>query len=201
MLQIAGKPILEHIITGARNQGFRNIALAVHHLAEVIENYFGDGSSSGVEIQYLREEFPLGTAGALSLINPPPKEDILVINGDVITDLRFERILDFHEQFQAMGTMAVQMHELQNPFGVVNTSGVEIVSYEEKPSTHSMINAGIYVLDPSAVSLLEPKTYFSMPALFERLRENGYKTIAYPIHEKWTDIGRHDDFAKAEMDM
>lgn len=197
MLPIAGKPILEQIILRVKSEGFSKFVVAIHHLGEQIEAYFGDGSKFGVEIEYLRENKPLGTAGALSLLMNNFDFPLIVTNGDVLTDVRFRDLLDFHIQNQAAATMAVQSHRYQNPFGVVKTNGIEIISYEEKPYTESLINAGVYVHNVTNLSYLERGVYCDMPDLFRVLRSRGLKTIVYPIHEKWIDVGRVEDYDRA----
>jgi dTDP-glucose pyrophosphorylase len=200
MILIGGRPILEHIICHAKEDGFTKFILSIHHLGEVIEEFFGDGKSFEVEISYVRETTPLGTAGALGLINPEPTEPIIVTNGDVLTKIRYGDILDYHIQNDAMATMAVQTFESQNPFGVVETSGIVITGYEEKPISRVMVNAGVYVLDPGTLKLLEKNSVCQMPLLFELIREKGLKTIAFPLHEKWFDLGSPGDLAKATED-
>ena len=197
MLLIAGKPILEHIIESAKIEGFSNFILAIHHLGHIIEEYFGNGDSFGVKIEYLREDLPLGTAGALSLLNPIPEDAFVVTNGDVITDIHYGDLLDFHLQHSAIATMAVRVHELQNPFGVVKTQGIEILDYEEKPIFRSQINAGVYVLDPSVIRYLVKSESCDMPVLFQKLQKESEKVVAYPIHERWLDIGQPDQLQKA----
>ncbi len=197
MLRLGEKPILEHIIERAKKEGFSRFILAIHHLGEVIEEYFGDGKTLGVNISYVKEKAPLGTAGALSLIEPKPSQPIIVTNGDVLTDIKYGEILDFHNYSKGIATMAVQMREWQNPYGVVNTDGIEITSYEEKPITRTLINAGVYVVDPSVLELLTCVTSCDMPQLFELARAKGMKTVAYFAHESWMDIGTHEDFESA----
>ena len=197
MLKIAGKPILELIIMRAKNQGFLNFTLAIHHLGEVIEEYFGDGSSLGVNIEYLREKSPLGTAGALSLLESIPTEPLVITNGDVLTDVKFGKMLEFHLQNDATATMAVQVQEWQQPFGVVATSGIQITGFEEKPNMRALVNAGVYILNPSALSFLNHDVPIGMPSLFESIRFNNYKTIAYILHENWIDVGTPEQFEHA----
>ena len=201
MLQLGGKPILEHIMVQAKNEGITKFILTTHHLGDVIEGYFGDGQSLGVEISYIREKTPLGTAGALRLITPKPTKPIIVTNGDVLTNSQYSYILDFHNQNQAIATMAVQVYESQNPFGVVQTTGIEITGYKEKPIVNSLINAGVYVLDPSALDLLDKYEECNMPTLFEDLKKEGLKIIAFPLHEKWMDLGSPSDLAKAMYEI
>jgi len=200
LLEVAGKPMLEHIIDRAKLEGFNHFLLSINYLGEMIEDYFGHGKRLGVQIDYLRESSPLGTAGALSLLKPIPNGPFVVANGDVITDIRYGGLLDFHVRHSATATMAVRLHEWQHPFGVVNTEGIEIVGIEEKPVARSHINAGVYVLDPVALNTLTENIHCDMPTLFERLRANGQRTVAYPMHEPWLDVGRPDDLKQANID-
>lgn len=197
MLQVAGKPMLEHIIERAKLEGFSRFVLAIHYLGHVIEEYFGDGARLGVCIDYLKEESPLGTAGALSLLNPRPELPFVVTNGDVITDIRYGELLDFHGRHNALATMAVRVHEWQHPFGVVQLDGVGIIGFEEKPTARSYINAGVYALEPVALEHLGEGDHCNMPTLFERLQAKGQRAVAYPMHEPWLDVGRPDDLARA----
>lgn len=197
LLPVRGKPLLEHIIERAKAEGFEHFILAVHHLAHMIEEYFGDGSRLQVKIEYLREESPLGTAGALGLLDPRPESTFLVSNGDVLTDIRYAELLDFHRRHGASATMAVRLHEWQHPYGVVQTDGVDMVGFEEKPIARSHINAGIYVIEPEALDALTSGEHCDMPALFTRLHERGARTIVYPMHEPWLDVGREEDLKKA----
>jgi dTDP-glucose pyrophosphorylase len=199
LLPIAGKPILEHIINRAKVEGFSHFILAIHHLGNMIEEYFGNGGALGVNIEYLREESPLGTAGALSLLDPLPESPFVVTNGDVLTDIHYGEFLDFHVQHNATATMAVGVHEWQNPFGVVETQGVEIIGYEEKPLLRTHINAGVYILEPSAISFLVKSVPCDMPTLFNLIQEHKMRTVAYPIHESWIDIGRPKDYIRADL--
>ena len=197
MLMVSGKPMLEHIIERAKQEGFSRFVLALHYLGHVIEEYFGDGNRLQVQIDYLREQSPLGTAGALGLLNPLPTLPFAVTNGDVMTDIHYGELLDFHTRHNAAATMAVRVHEWQHPFGVVQTNGVDIIGFEEKPVHRSHINAGVYVLEPEALGLLERDIRCDMPTLFERLQEIEKRTVAYPIHEPWLDVGRQEDLNRA----
>lgn len=198
LLPIGGKPILEHIIRRASSQGFSNFTIAVHHLGNMIENYFGTGESLGVRIEYLREESPLGTAGALSLLSSIPKQPLIVTNGDVLTDINYGELIDFHVQNSAVATMAVRRHEMQNPFGVVNIEDYLISGYEEKPIITSYINAGVYVFDHSVPRLFKNPEKLDMSQLFQKLLIDSRKIIAYPVHEGWLDVGHPQDFLKAK---
>jgi dTDP-glucose pyrophosphorylase len=197
MVEIGGKPMLEHIIDRAKLEGFNQFVLAIHHLGHIIESHFGNGERFGVTIDYLREDSPLGTAGALSLLSPRPDAPFVVTNGDVITDIRYGELLDFHSRYEASATMAVRVHELQHPFGVVQMQGVEIIGFEEKPIARSHINAGVYVLCPDVLSELTSGAVCDMPSLFERLQAKAKLTVAYPMHELWLDVGRPADLKMA----
>ena len=201
MLQVAGKPMLEHIIERAKLTGFSHFVLAIHYLGEMIEGYFGSGERLGVQIDYLREQSPMGTAGSLGLINPSPDKPFVVTNGDVITDIRYGELLDFHIRHAAAATMAVRVHEWHHPFGVVHTKGIEIIGLEEKPIARSHINAGVYVLDPVALNVLTADAHCDMPTLFERLRIKDKRTVAYPMHEPWLDVGRPSDLEIANEQL
>jgi dTDP-glucose pyrophosphorylase len=197
LLLVGGKPMLEHILERAKANGFQHFVVAVHYLGHMIEEYFGDGRRWQIKIEYLREDSPLGTAGALALLNPRPNLPFLVSNGDVLTDIHYGEVLDFHCRHQASATMAVRQHEWQHPFGVVRTKGVDIIGFEEKPVTRSHINAGIYVLDPESLNALAAGEHCDMPTLFGRLQERAARTIVYPMHEPWLDVGRADDLERA----
>jgi dTDP-glucose pyrophosphorylase len=201
MLSVGGKPILEHIIERARGEGFHRFVLAIHYLGEMIEHHFGDGSHWQVEIEYLKEPSPLGTVGAISLLSRRPDAPFLVSNGDVLTDIRYGELLEFHTRYRAAATMAVRLHEWQHPFGVVRTNGVDIIGFEEKPIARSHINAGIYVLDPDALDALEAGEHCNMPTLFSRLQDRAKRTIVYPMHEPWLDIGHPDELERAHEEQ
>lgn len=197
MLIVDGKPMLEIIIERAIRDGFNHFILAIHYLGHMIEEHFGDGSKWQVKIEYLREESPLGTAGAISLLNETPENPFIVTNADLISDVNYSELLDFHSHHKATATMAVRLYEWEHPFGVVKINGVDIVGFEEKPITRNHINAGIYVLSPKCLIIVKKGEFCDMPTLFERLKTNGDRTIVYPIHEPWLDVGRVDDLERA----
>ena len=199
MLIVNGRPILEHILLRAKTSGFSKFLIATNYLRSLIEDHFQDGSKLAIEIEYLREEEPLGTAGALSLMGVTPELPIVISNADVLSSLDYSRILEFHETSGSVATMAVRLHELQHPFGVVEIDGVEIIGLKEKPIIQSFINAGIYVLSPVALKFLQPNEYCDMTTLFERLRLAGEKTCAYPLHEGWADVGTPSDLDTARQ--
>ena len=149
----------------------------------------------------LREESPLGTTGAIALLNPRPEIPFLVSNGDVLTDIHYGALLDFHCRHGSATTMAVRLHEWQNPFGVVRTNGIDFIDFEEKPIARSHINAGVYVLEPCSLEALSHNEHCDMPTLFSRLQERSARTIVYPIHEPWLDVGRKDDYLTAQKNF
>jgi len=197
MLLVGGKPMLQNIIERARDEGFGEFLLSVNYLAHMIEEYFGDGSALDVNIEYIHEDSPLGTAGSLSMISEQIDQPFVVTNGDVITDIRYSDLLEFHQRQESIATMAVRLHEWQHPFGVVQMDGLNIVGFEEKPVARSHINAGVYALSPLALKELNFGEFCDMPTLFERLQAKSFKTIAYPMHEPWLDVGRNEDLDQA----
>lgn len=198
MLPVGNKPMLEHIIERAMANGFSNFILAIHYLGHMVEDYFGDGAKMNAHIEYIRENSPLGTAGALGLLAQPPEAPFIVTNGDVLTDINYGELLDFHIRHQAAATMAVRTHEWQHPFGVVQTQGLDIIGFEEKPIARTHINAGIYVLSPESLNVLNTNESCDMPTLFERLQASKQRTVAYPMHEPWLDVGRPSDYETAQ---
>jgi dTDP-glucose pyrophosphorylase len=195
MIPIGGRPMLEVIIERFRNQGFQRVTLCVNHLAEIIMDHFGDGQAFGVEIDYIQEPKRLGTAGALSLIEPRPKLPTIVMNGDILTSVNFAQLLRFHYDNRAMATMGLNRFQYVLPYGVVDVVGHSIRAFKEKPAYDFFVNAGIYVINPDAFSMIPVGDFYDMPTLFESLAED--KRVAFPIHEYWLDIGRHDDLERA----
>ena len=193
MLLVAGIPILEHIIKRARSQGFNHFIIAINYLGQIIEDYFKNGQEFGVKIDYLREDVPLGTAGALSLLNHKPETAFIVTNGDVITDINYSDFLEYHTVQNAAATVAVHTHEFQIPYGVVQINGLEVESYEEKPIVSSLINAGVYALEPDIFDFIKEPKFRDMPEILNISRDLKKKVIVYPLHESWIDIGRPID--------
>lgn len=197
MVLVKGKPILAHIIESAISEGFKKFIISVFYLADKIIDYFGDGSKWGVEITYIQETKPLGTGGALGLINPKPKFPLIVLNGDILSDINLSSFLRFHIDKQSMATMAIKPYELANPYGTVLTNGIDIIGFEEKPITFSYINAGMYVIDPCVIDMVKEDEVLGLPSLFERCLESDLPTRAYGIHESWSDIGRPSELKAA----
>ena len=198
LLKIGSKPILETILENFIEYGFEKFYLAVNYKAEMIKEHFGDGAKFGVQIQYIQEEKPMGTAGALSLLAKRPKEPIVVMNGDLLTKVNFQHLLDFHSTHQSKATMCVREYNYQIPYGVIEVNKGQVTQIKEKPIVSAFVNAGIYVLDPEVVEMIPQNTFFDMPELFEKVIEQEIQTAAFPIREYWLDIGQMDDFEKAK---
>ena len=199
MLPVGGRPLLETIVEQLRNTGINQISIAVNHKLEKIVEHFGDGRAFGVDITYAKEDQPLGTAGALSLINQP-EVTILVMNGDVLTRVDFKAMLEFHREHQADLTIAITDHKLEIPFGVVECEGSSVRGLSEKPTFSYPVNAGIYLIEPSAYSLIPDSQRFDMTDLIERLLAESRPVVAFPIREYWIDVGQVSDYRQAQED-
>jgi dTDP-glucose pyrophosphorylase len=200
MLMIGKRPILETILLNFMEYGFRRFYISVNYKAEMVTEYFGDGSRWNADIRYIREPQRMGTAGALGLLPERPAQPMIVMNGDLLTKVNFGSLLDFHNDHAAAGTMCVREYDLQVPYGVVKLNEHRLLSVEEKPVHRFFVNAGIYVLSPQAVERI-PSGYYDMPVLFEKLVEDGMETAVFPIREYWLDIGHFADLEKANGDF
>jgi len=200
MLYVGGKPILQTIIEKFASYGFVDITLCVNYKSDLIKEYFGDGSQFGVTIEYLHEDKRMGTAGALSLLTEKPEEPFFVMNGDLLTNVNFEHLIEFHQSADAMATMCVREYDFQVPYGVVNIKNGNILSIEEKPVHKFFVSAGIYVLSPECMSLVPDNEYYDMPTLFEKLISRNESTVSFPLREYWLDIGRIDEYEKANRE-
>lgn len=201
LLKVGNKPILETIIQSFLEYGFRRFYLAVNYKAEMIEEYFGDGTKWGAEIRYLKENEKLGTAGALSLLPHRPSKSILVMNGDLLTKVNFQHLLDFHLEHKAQATMCVREYKFQVPYGVVQLNKHQLTGIVEKPIQQFFVSAGVYILEPDVLDFIPANTYFDMPNLFEKLIENKKETAVFPVREYWLDIGHMRDFERANWDF
>lgn len=198
LLNVGGKPVLETILESFIEQGFSRFYISVNYRADMIENYFGDGSFWGVHIEYLHEKKKLGTAGALGLLPNRTDKPIIVMNGDILTKVDFRNLLNFHEEHQAHATMCVREYHLQIPFGVVQINKYKLRAIEEKPLKKFFVNAGLYVIDPGILDTFVPAdTYLDMPTLFDNLIKMKKDTTIFPIREYWMDIGQVDDYERA----
>ena len=200
MLKVGGKPILETIIQSFIDQGYINFFVSVNYKANIISEYFGDGSRLGAKINYLHEKSRLGTAGGLSLLPPDVHAPIIVMNGDLLTRISVDALLDFHERESAVATMVVREDHYQVPYGVVEVDGTQIVGVEEKPIQRHLVNAGIYVISQDGLKNIPDDTFYDMPTHFAKLSANGHRTAAFPLHEYWVDIGRLDELERAQRE-
>lgn len=203
MLKIGNKPMLETIIRHFIKAGFSNFYISTHYMPEVIQNYFGNGEKLGVSIQYVYEDKPLGTGGALGLLPSDLSQEhpLIMINGDILTTIDYHKLLKFHNDNRADATMCVREYSYQIPYGVVNSEGQKITSMVEKPSYQYHVNAGIYVVSPQIINTVVKNSYIDMPTLLSHHIENNKNILMYPIYEYWLDIGRLDDFNKAQIDI
>ena len=200
MLNVGDRPILETIVKGFVDCGFTNITMCLGYKSNVIQDYFQDGSAFGASIDYIVEEKRLGTAGALSLLKKKLNKPFFVMNGDLLTNVNFENMLDFHELNNSKATMCVREYDIQVPYGVVNLNKEKIVSIEEKPIHSFFVNAGIYLLEPECIDLIPSNGFYDMPLLFEELILNNKKTVSFPLKEYWLDVGRISDYEKAKFE-
>lgn len=201
MLKIGDKPILETLILNFKKAGFHSFYISTHYLPEVIKEYFGNGEKYNISINYVHEEQPLGTGGALGLLpHNLPELPLLMINGDVLTTIDFSKVLAFHNKHNADATMCVREYEYQVPYGVVESEGNTITSMVEKPIQRFFINAGIYIVSPKIVHNVKKEERIDMPSLLEQNIALGASILKYPVHEYWLDIGRMDDYTRAQSD-
>jgi dTDP-glucose pyrophosphorylase/CBS domain-containing protein len=202
LLKVGKLPILETIITQFIDAGFHNFYISTHYKAEMVRKHFGDGSAWGVSIQYIHETKPMGTAGSLGLL-PRDIQDlpILVMNGDLLTKVNFEHLLEFHKEQGGVATMCVREYDFQVPYGVIESKECRITSIVEKPVHQFFVNAGIYVLDPTLVKSVDGKTYLDMPSLLESRIEIGEQVDTFPLHEYWIDIGHLEEFERANREV
>ncbi len=201
MLPIEGQPILERIMKRFKDQGFGTFFVSVNYLGHVIEDYFGDGDKWDVNIKYLREDKPLGTAGALCHLPERPKKAIIIMNGDILTKVDFRQLLDFHAEHKAQATLCVRDYVIDVPFGVIDNDGHRIRSIREKPQERFLVNAGIYVLEPDVLDLIPENEFFDMPTLIDDLVNRGQHVCLFPLREYWIDVGRHDELDKATSEF
>lgn len=197
MLKVGNKPILQTIVEKFAEYGYTNIVMCVNYKSHIIQDYFEDGSEFGVNIEYILEEQRMGTAGALSLLKEKPTEPFFVMNGDLLTNVNFEHLHDFHISNNAMGTMCVREYDFQVPYGVVNIQEGKIYSIEEKPIHKFFVSAGIYLLSPEVLEYIPQNKFYDMPTLFEKLISVNKNTISFPLREYWLDIGRIEEYKKA----
>lgn len=201
LLKVGNKPILETILEQFVLSGFRNFFISTHYKAEMVRSFFGNGEKWGVKIQYVYEERPRGTAGALGLLpDDIPDLPIIVMNGDLLTKINFDHLLQFHSEQKGIATMCVREYDFKVPYGVVQTDGRKITGIVEKPVHRFFVNAGIYVLEHKLAKRIEGEQPLDMPDLLEKCVDNAEDVIMYPVHEYWLDIGNMPDYQRANDD-
>ena len=200
MLLVGGKPLMERVIEQLRQVGIHRVNVMTHYKSEKIVDYFGDGQAFGVELNYVNEDHPLGTGGALGLM-PQPQEPLLMINGDILTQVDFGAMLAFHQENHALMTIAVRRYEVQVPYGVIECEGVRVRQLQEKPQVGFLVNAGIYLLEPAVFQFIPQNTSFNMTDLIQWLLDAGRIVVSFPIREYWLDIGQHADYEQAQEDV
>jgi dTDP-glucose pyrophosphorylase/predicted transcriptional regulator len=202
MLKVGNKPILETQLNQFLKAGLKNIYISTHYMPEQITNYFGDGSAWGANIRYVHEDTPLGTGGALGLLPADiPALPLIMINGDILTTVDFGQLLDFHNKYLPAATMCVREYDHQIPFGVIRGDGNRIIEMQEKPIQRYLVNAGIYVVSPDVFRSVPSQKYIDMPTLLEQQIAKKQDVLMFPLHEYWLDIGRIDDYNKAQLDI
>lgn len=200
MIPVGDKPLLERIITHFQDQGFSRFTLSLNYLGHIIRDHFGDGSSLGVEIDYVEETRRMGTGGALSLIPRRPDEPFVVMNGDIMTTTSFGTMMDFHAETVSAVTICAREFNMQVPYGVLNADDTTLVSMEEKPVHKHLVNAGIYALSPLVFEHIRDDEPLDMPDLINRVKDAGHKVSVFPVREYWMDIGRIEDLARARAE-
>jgi len=200
MLPVGDRPLLEHILINMRRAGIDQVNVTTHYKPEKIREYFGDGRRFGISLAYVNEVEPLGTAGALSLLEAP-NETLLVINGDILTGVDFRAMLDFHQQHHADLTVAVRQYDIRIPYGVLECDGPFVKHLSEKPVHHYLVNAGIYLMEPAMYGFVPHNQRFDMTDLIQLLIDHGKSVISFPVVEYWLDIGQHEDYQQAQEDV
>jgi dTDP-glucose pyrophosphorylase len=199
MLPVGDRPVMEHVLEQLQKVGISHVSITTHYKPESIIEHFGDGRRFGMEIDYVNEKEPLGTAGALGLLKPP-EGPVLVINGDVLTQVNFKAMHSYHVDNQAVMTVGVRRFEVQVPYGVVTIEGSSVTQLDEKPTYRFFINAGVYLIEPAVFLLIKDREKLDATDLIDRLIAAGKKVVGFPIHEYWLDIGRPDDYARANKE-
>jgi dTDP-glucose pyrophosphorylase/CBS domain-containing protein len=199
MLPVGDRPLLERIVAQLRDAGITHVNLTTHFRADAILEHFGDGRAFGVEIEYVSEDRPLGTAGALGLVRSDGP--LLVMNGDIVTDVDFRSMHRFHDEHAADMTVALRPYEVRVPYGVVELSGADVEGIVEKPLLRGFVNAGIYLVGGDVAASVAPGEALEMPELIERLVREGRRVVGFPLREYWLDIGQPVDYEQALADV
>ena len=197
MLDVGNKPILHTIVENFAKYGYTDIIMCVNYKSEIIKEYFGNGDKFGVKIEYVLENQRMGTAGALSLLQKRPKDDFFVMNGDLLTNVNFEYLHEYHKDSNALASICIRKYEMQVPYGVVNVRANKVTSIEEKPTQSFFVSAGIYMFSPIVLDFIPKGVFYDMPTLFSELLKHDFPIHPFPIREYWLDIGRMDEYRRA----
>lgn len=197
MLDVGNKPILHTIVENFAKYGYTDIIMCVNYKSEIIKEYFGNGDKFGVKIEYVLESKRMGTAGALSLLKERPKDDFFVMNGDLLTNVNFEYLHEYHKDSNALASICIRKYEMQVPYGVVNVRANKVTSIEEKPTQSFFVSAGIYMFSPIVLDFIPKGVFYDMPTLFSELLKHDFPIHPFPIREYWLDIGRMDEYRRA----
>jgi dTDP-glucose pyrophosphorylase len=201
LLRVGGKPLLEILIERLKAAGVSQFFVTVRYKSEMIEAHFGDGSRLEVGIRYVREDEPLGTAGALARLPELLTVPFFLVNGDILTKCDFLGMLDFHRRCGADLTVGAVPHTVEVPYGVLRVDGDRLTAIDEKPRLDFLINAGVYVVEPAVVPLIPREGAFHATELVPLLKRIGRTVVAFPIREYWLDVGRDGDFHRANQDV
>ncbi|EKQ51126.1 MULTISPECIES: nucleotidyltransferase family protein [unclassified Clostridium] len=201
MLKVGDKPILQTIIEQFRNYGFKNILISVNYKSDIIENYFRDGSDFGVNIKYIKESKRLGTAGAIGIASNYLTKPFFVINGDILANVNFYNLLQYHVENNYKMTIGSRLYETQIPYGVLNVDEACVTSLEEKPIINHLVNGGIYVLEPEVIKNIPKEKYFDITELIDMLINKKERVGSFPITDYWMDIGKVEDYYRANEEI
>ena len=201
LLPVGAKPLLEHLVSHLAEAGLHDLTIATHYRGEQIRGHFGDGAQFGVAIDYVEEEEPLGTAGALRLLKPQLSRPLMVVNGDLLTRLDVGAMLRFHQEHNADLTVAVRSFETQLPYGIVEVRDERVSAVLEKPTSQHFINAGVYLIEPRALDWLPAGAHVDMPEFINSLIAAGRAVVGFPVREYWLDVGHLDNYARAQDDL
>jgi NDP-sugar pyrophosphorylase family protein len=199
MLSVGGRPLMELTLEKLHNAGIERVDISTNYRAANIVDHFGDGKAFGIELNYIQEDRPLGTAGALGLMKTP-KGTLLVINGDIITHVDFRTMLDYHQEHKAEITVCVRQYSVEVPYGVLECEGPTVRKLIEKPQVTFLVNAGIYLLEPSVYDSISRGEHLDMTVLIQRLLDSKRLVVSFPIIEYWLDIGQPVDYERAKND-
>ena len=202
LMPIGDKAILEIVVQQLKEHGFTDIIMSIGHLGELIMAFFGDGSKYDVNIEYTKEDKPLGTAGPLSLIRDDMNEPFLMMNGDVLTNINYQELIRYHQKKGGIATVALNKRVVNIDFGITEIDDENrIVGYKEKPVIDYLVSMGVYIFNPEVLDYVEDDTYFDLPDLINRLISNGKTVNGYVFNGYWLDIGRHDDYERANHEF